>query len=102
MSHTVITRKNANYSIFRYTDAFTVIVDSPICDVASETFESESDIGPFVTKTEKLIEVVQAMKEFETEMEGYSYYGSNPGIPQDSYVCAANAVIKVMETGYVD
>lgn len=27
--------------------------------------------------------IISAMKEFVTEMESYSYFGSNPGIPED-------------------
>lgn len=40
--------------------------------------------------------IVKALDGFTTEMEGYSYFGSNPGIPVDDYDEVADAVIDAL------
>ena len=50
---------------------------------------SEISKGEFELR-EKLIAI---MKEFVTEMEGYSYFSSNPGIPEDDLDDVADKIM---------
>lgn len=43
-----------------------------------------------------IIRVIKAMKEFVTEMENYSYYGSNPGIPECNLDEVAERILEVL------
>lgn len=38
--------------------------------------------------------ILRILKEYTQEMEGYSYFGSNPGIPEDDYDDIADKIIK--------
>jgi len=42
--------------------------------------------------------IIQALKEAETEMENYSYFGSNRGVPKDDYEDVADAAIRARGT----
>lgn len=48
-----------------------------------KVFDDGSDVLMWILNLEKKIEVINLCREFVTEMEGYCYYGSNPGIPED-------------------
>lgn len=37
--------------------------------------------------------LVALMMEYSQEMEGYSYYGSNPGVPDDNLEDIADAIL---------
>lgn len=78
-----------------------VIVDiSPKVDGVwkfNECFESIALADKFVARKIKLLELISLMKKEVTEMENYSYYGSNPGIPQDCIEDLAENIIKFFE-----
>lgn len=42
-------------------------------------------------KRDRLIEIISR---YTTEMEGYSYFGSNPGIKEDDYEDIADVIMK--------
>lgn len=43
----------------------------------------------------KLKEIIlQVLKSHTREMEGYSYYGSNPGVPEDEYEDVADEIVE--------
>lgn len=46
-------------------------------------FDDGPSVVMYIANLQKKIEVINLCREFVTEMEGYSYYGSNPGIPED-------------------
>jgi hypothetical protein len=48
-----------------------------------------------ISLKEKILrdELVGMMKDYTVNMENYSYYGSNPGIPEDSYEDIADYII---------
>lgn len=48
-----------------------------------------------ITAEEKAIrdKVVAIMAKWTTEMEGYAYFGSNPGIKEDDYEDVADAIM---------
>ena len=48
-----------------------------------KVFDEGSDFVMYVANLQKKLELMKVCREFVTEMEGYSYYGSNPGIPED-------------------
>jgi hypothetical protein len=50
-------------------------------------------IAAFNTEVKKF-KIVEIIDTFTTEMEGYNYYGSNPGVPVDSYEEVAAEIIK--------
>lgn len=37
--------------------------------------------------------IIAVLEQFTREMEGYSYYGSNPGISEDDYEDVAEAIL---------
>lgn len=44
--------------------------------------------------------ILEILKAHTTEMEGYPYYGSNPGIPEDDYDKIAEEIMKLQaDTG---
>ena len=49
-----------------------------------------------ITPAEKAIRdrIVAVMAKYTPEMEGYSYYGSNPGIKEDDYEDIAEDLMK--------
>lgn len=57
--------------------------ESDVLSYHFKSFDDGSDVLMWILNLEKKIEVINVCKEFVTEMEGYSYYGSNPGIPED-------------------
>lgn len=40
--------------------------------------------------------IIKIMSGYTREMEGYSYFGSNPGIPQDDYDEVAGEIMEAM------
>lgn len=42
--------------------------------------------------------IVEIMNRYTTEMEGYSYFGSNPGVPEDCYEDIAEEIIELMRS----
>ena len=38
--------------------------------------------------------IVAIIARYTTEMEGYSYFGSNPGVPKDDYEDIADDIMK--------
>ena len=59
------------------------------CDDPEYSKMSHTD---YVTRT--MIEAV--LGEHTQEMEHYSYYGSNPGVPEDSYDDVAEAIMTAL------
>jgi adenosine deaminase len=41
--------------------------------------------------------IIAALKNNTKEMEGYSYFGSNPGVSEDDYEEVADEVIKALQ-----
>ena len=54
----------------------------------------DDNFPAFIEKNEKKLAIITIMNEFVVEMEGYAYYGSNPGIPQDEFEEVADALMK--------
>ena len=47
-----------------------------------------------LTREELRAVIIERLKDNTQEMEGYSYYGSNPGVPEDEYGNIADEVIE--------
>lgn len=41
--------------------------------------------------------IVGVLNEYTTEMEGYSYFGSNPGVPEDVYNEVAEDIVNLLD-----
>ena len=52
------------------------------------------DIEGIIRNTEKKLQLIKLLDEFTQEMEGYSYYGSNPGISTDDYEDVADRILE--------
>lgn len=62
----------------------------PTFKVADTVAEAEA----WIEHNEKVNKMMKIIDGFTTEMEGYSYFGSNPGVPEDMYDEVAEAIIK--------
>ena len=56
---------------------------SKIFSDTHKTFGTEQEANQWISNTERKLKIMSVMVPYITEMEGYSYYGSNPGIPED-------------------
>ena len=58
-------------------------------------FYSEYPEYSQISKEEKELrdKLVDTISSFTREMEGYSYFGSNPGVPEDSYEDIAEEIL---------
>lgn len=59
-------------------------------------FEDIENAEEFIKKTTKRLKIVRVLRTFTCEMENYSYYGSNPGIPEDSYDDVADKINELL------
>jgi hypothetical protein len=41
--------------------------------------------------------IIEIINSYTREMEGYSYFGSNPGVSEDDYEDIANDILKEFE-----
>jgi hypothetical protein len=57
----------------------------------SESYPEASQISPAEQKIR--LQIVGILARYTTEMEGYSYYGSNPGIKEDDYEDVADDIM---------
>jgi len=55
------------------------------------------DIEGIIRNTEKKLQLIKLLDEFTEEMEGYSYYGSNPGISTDDYGDVADRILDLLK-----
>lgn len=48
-----------------------------------------------ISKEEKLLrdKIIEVISSYTQEMEGYSYFGSNPGVPVDDYKDIADEIL---------
>lgn len=48
-----------------------------------------------ISKEEKLLrdKIIEVISSYTQEMEGYSYFGSNPGVPVDDYEDIADEIL---------
>lgn len=62
--------------------------------------ESRESALESIAHTERKLKIIMMIHEHTTEMEGYSYYGSNPGVPVESYeVIAENILNEIDQNG---
>lgn len=61
----------------------------------SEAFPETSELS--VAEHELRKKIVEVMARFTREMEGYSYFGSNPGIAEDDYADVADALMAELD-----
>lgn len=59
----------------------------------NEEYEAEQ----LFEKTVKKMEIVEVIHAYTQEMEGYSYFGSNPGVPKDTYEEIAQDIMNKWE-----
>lgn len=94
---TTITKDFAEYTIAEYKGHFEIDVKyAPKSAKSYPAFKitySLDEAHDWIEHEHKVNRVMKIISEFTTEMEGYSYFGSNPGIPEDSYDEVAEAII---------
>lgn len=95
---TTTNTKFAEYTITEHTGY--VEVDVKYTSEAVSTFptfrvfDTVEEVSEWIAHNEKVNRIMKIIDGFTTEMEGYSYYGSNPGIPEDVYDEVAEEIIK--------
>lgn len=60
-----------------------------------KVFYSKPEVLRFIAEREKMYSLLTILKSYEVDMENYSYYGSNPGIPECDYEDVATDILKL-------
>ena len=55
---------------------------------------TEEEVQSAVNAWNSRVNVIRILEQYTTEMENYSYYGSNPGIPEECYYDLANSILE--------
>ena len=55
---------------------------------------TEEEVHSTVDAWSRRVNVIRVLEQYTTEMENYSYYGSNPGIPEECYYDLANSILE--------
>lgn len=97
MTTTTVTKTTGEFKIVEHAGHveidFTPSV-RPCTFVTFQIVDTVEQAHQWIEHTEKVNRMMQIMDRFTTEMEGYSYFGSNPGIPEDVYDEVAEEIIK--------
>jgi hypothetical protein len=56
-------------------------------------FDNPAEALDYFKNVSIKMRLMEVMEGFVTEMEGYAYFGSNPGIPEDNLDEVANAIM---------
>jgi hypothetical protein len=56
--------------------------------------DADVHVEEFVKKLNRKVELIALLDDFTREMEGYSYFGSNPGISTDDYEDVADRIME--------
>ena len=59
-----------------------------------KVFDNKAEMRAWIDQNEKICKIMKVLAQHTEEMEGYSYFGSNPGIPEDEYDEVAQEIIK--------
>ena len=59
-----------------------------------KVFDNKAQMRAWIDQNEKVCKIMNVLDRHTEEMEGYSYFGSNPGIPEDEYDEIAEELIK--------
>lgn len=100
MSVTTVTKDFATYTIEEFQGHVEVEIKYTTNISTYEgfrVFDTAVDAHVFIVKNEKLCKVMSILSKHTQEMEGYSYYGSNPGISEDDYDSVAEDLIAAFE-----
>lgn len=97
---TTMTRDFATYTVETYSGhievEITYTTNVTVCNTF-QVFTDAEEMYDWIDKHEKTCRLVQIMRRYTQEMEGYSYYGSNPGIPEDVYDEVAEEILKTFD-----
>lgn len=93
-----IKTSNLEFSVEIFSDCCYMITSRTENNEIFEVFnaDSEEEMNEKIFFLEKRAKIQEVLESFKTEMEGYSYYGSNPGIPEDSFDEVAKMIIEKM------
>lgn len=58
-----------------------------------EYVTDETEAYALFKKCSKKLQLVEIINAYTTEMEGYSYFGSNPGVGTDAYEAIATEIL---------
>lgn len=92
------TTKFAEYTVTEY--ASDVGIDVKYTAEAVNSFptfkvvDTAEEAREWIEHNEKVNRIMKIIDGFTTDMEGYSYYGSNPGVPEDVYDEVAEEIIR--------
>jgi hypothetical protein len=102
---TVFDREHAEYTMVSFADKETSDIrhhelsikekdSSGLLNTTRMLVDDGCDIVGIILNTEKKLHLIKLLDEFTQEMEGYSYYGSNPGISTDDYEDVADLILE--------
>lgn len=92
------------YTITDHGDTFWLEVRYNGCDCFIDVpnpHTSVASVNKAIAECERKLAIIAAINEHTTEMEGYCYYGSNPGVPVDSYDDIAKQILDLIDKGIV-
>jgi antibiotic biosynthesis monooxygenase (ABM) superfamily enzyme len=95
---TTTNTKFAEYTITEHTGYVEVDVKYPSEAVNTfstfKVFDSFEEANEWIAHNEKVNRIMKIFDSYTRDMEHYSYYGSNPGVPEDEYEDIAEEIIK--------
>ena len=102
---TVFDREHAEYTMVSYVEKNTGKIESHELSIKEKgssgllsttwvLVDDDCDVEGIIHNTEKKLQLIKLLDEFTQEMEGYSYYGSNPGISTDDYEDVADRILE--------
>jgi len=102
---TVFDREHAEYTMVSFVDKETGEIShyelnikekgsSGLLSTTWMVVDDGCDIEGIIRNTEKKLQLIKLLDEFTQEMEGHSYYSSNPGISTDDYEDVADRILE--------
>ena len=98
---TTIDREFATYTVTEHPKHLEVEAvfknDSTVIYPTFHIADTFDEVRKWINHKEKVSKVVKVLNSYTTEMEGYSYFGSNPGLPENEYEDVAEDIIKLFD-----
>ena len=93
-----ITSPHATVTVERYSGHYEITIAPYSCTESVDNefivVYTEEEVQSTVDAWNRRVNVIRILERYTTEMENYSYYGSNPGISEEQYIAVANDILE--------